>query len=411
MTEQNHSGIEKEMEQAPRVYYYGSTGSFTEAAAIRHIRREDIGDAVLIPSGNVTEIIEHVLAGRGTGILPVENTNVGAVEMTLLALDSVRSKSGLYIRGEIDMPVSHVLASCGPFSEVAGIVSHGAAVSQCSANLEKLFGQMSRRIPYKTKDENDLDIPTSDAARMAKDDPRLAAICSEDAALKYGLTVHRHNFQDNPYNATRFIVVGDKPMDYDPNCSYKTSMIIYLKDEPGFLHDLLDDFATGHINLTQIKSYKSFDNHKETLDHGFFITIDGHSGDPDIKRALGRIENSVSEFRNLGSYPKAAEVAVDAIEVDWESLVNQEMRRQNGSKNGGDIHLIFILNNRKGALRDAIKPFKEDNTNLTKVDSWPTGVMGIYGFDLDFANPGDDAKVESLMKRMEASCRKVVRLG
>lgn len=405
--------VNKETEQASRVFYYGSPGSFTEAAAIKHVQREDLRDVVLIPSEEkVSEIKAQVLAGHGVGVLPIENTNVGAVEMTLLELDAVGSGADLFIRGEIDMPIAHMLASCGSLEEVSSVVSHGAAVSQCSGNLEKLFDQSERRITYKTKDENGLDIPTSEAARMAKDDQRLAAICSEDAALKYGLIIHRRNFQDNPYNATRFIVIGNKPVEYDPGCSYKTSMIIYLKDQPGSLYDLLDEFASGDINLTQIKSYRSFDNHRKTPDHGFFITIDGHSGSPDIRRALGRIQRNVSEFRNLGSYPKTDEVGLsrDMSEVDWEGLLNRELQRQNGSKNGGDIHLIFILNNREGALRDTIRPFKDDNTNLTKVDSWGTGIgLGVYGFDLDFANPGDETKVESLMGRMELSCLKVVR--
>jgi prephenate dehydratase len=82
----------------------------------------------------------------------------------------------------------------------------------------------------------------------------------------------------------------------------KTSLALYLeRTEPGALWEVLGEFATRGINLTKIESRPS---RRALGDYYFFIDLEGHASDPQVKEALARIRERAAVTRVLGSYPR-----------------------------------------------------------------------------------------------------------
>ena len=115
----------------------------------------------------------------------------------------------------------------------------------------------------------------------------------------YDLKVIDTNIQENFNNETRFVVLDKE--DSPATGRDKTSISFSLfEDKPGGLYELLGLFAENNINLTKIESRPS----KEGLGHYiFFIDMEGHRLDDDIKEILSDLENNTSFFKILGSYP------------------------------------------------------------------------------------------------------------
>ncbi|MDF2958077.1 MAG: Prephenate dehydratase, partial [Candidatus Alkanophagales archaeon MCA70_species_1] len=132
----------------------------------------------------------------------------------------------------------------------------------------------------------------------------VAALASEDSASKYNLKVLARDVQDRN-SITRFIVIAreDAEIDSEPTGNDKTSIILYLKDRPGALYEVLGEFAKRKINLTKIESRPS----KRALgDYMFHIDCEGHVKDEKVKEALLRISEKAEMLKILGSYPKAS---------------------------------------------------------------------------------------------------------
>jgi len=147
-------------------------------------------------------------------------------------------------------------------------------------------------------------IQTSSNAASAKiisekKDKTKAAIVPKEAIDIYDLKVVKKEVQDNKFNVTRFAVVSK--IESEQTKSDRTSIAIYPQaDKPGILYSLLGEFAKRKINLTKIESRPS----KGKLgDYIFFMDIQGHKDDPDIKEAFKVIEENFF-LKVLGSYPR-----------------------------------------------------------------------------------------------------------
>lgn len=411
MTERVRGVIESEHNPSERIVCYGQSGSYTEKAAKVYAQRFGLE---VDPSNKISvdEVLEDVCKNGGLAVLPIENTNGGAVQMTLKGLDKLsRNGGGLKIAGELDLPIEHWLLSKSPLDEVEAIVTHEQAAKQCSSNLNRLFADIGREIPIVTVDCLDSNklLSTSRAAEMAANNQKLAAIASEEASREYGVPVVHRSFQDNPSNATRFIALSKETVAYNPELSYKTSMIVYLADRPGELYKMLKCLGKYGINMRQLNSYKPFSGSGEGDDHGFFMTIEGHSEEENTRQAFEELHVMASRLHLLGSYEKGVEVASEK-DLDWKTVMVQAEERFANEKNGHDIHLLFTLKDHSGALMEALEPFAKNDVNLTLVDSWPTGKMGVFGFALSFENPQDEIRVQNLIGQMQGACQMVTKV-
>jgi len=108
------------------------------------------------------------------------------------------------------------------------------------------------------------------------------------------------NIEDEPDNTTRFLVVGKQL----PAASGhdKTSLLISTHNRPGALYDLLSPLSENGVSMSRIESRPS---RRGNWDYLFFVDIDGHAEDENVRRALEVLESDSTMFRVLGSYPKA----------------------------------------------------------------------------------------------------------
>jgi len=205
----------------PRVAYQGEPGAYGEMAIAHHWR----GAASAVGAPTFAEAI--LMLGRGRAefaVIPVWNSTIGEIQDTslLLAHHSARVKTV----SEVIVPVVHCLLGLpgASLSTVRYVGSHPTALAQC----RRLFTNRQTLQPCVAHD-------TAGAARelasLGKrmrhgstrqaaapwfspyhpaESTSLAAIASAHVAPLYGLVVITEGVQDNPANATRFVVVQAK---------------------------------------------------------------------------------------------------------------------------------------------------------------------------------------------------------
>lgn len=276
------------LEKTVRVAYLGPEATFTHMA----VKRQFGLSARAIPVGTIAGVFEEVERGTADfGVVPVENSTEGVVNHTL----DTFVESGLHISAEIVLEISHcLLVRPGiEVSEVDRVYSHPQALAQCRRWL-------SANLPRATLIEAG---STAEAARLAREDARGAAVASELAGKLYDLAVARRNIADLAQNVTRFLVIGKKQA--DPTGNDKTSILLAIRDEPGILYKVLQPFSHAGINMTKIESRPS---RRRPWEYVFFIDVDGHQKDEPIARALAQVRTLCESMKVLGSYPKAEKI-------------------------------------------------------------------------------------------------------
>ncbi len=266
-----------------KVSFLGPNATFTHQACIQHFG----SSAELIPQKGIGYVFDEVEKGRSDfGVVPVENSNEGMVTHTL---DRFVDFSAL-ICGEIFLPVSHCLINTsGRFKDIKKIYSHPQPIAQC----RKWLAANAPAIPV-------MDVAsTALAAEMAAEDEGVAAIASESAANLYGLEIVESKIEDNLCNVTRFLVIGKtlpEKSGFD-----KTSLLISVKDEPGILYRILEPFSKHDVNLTKIESRPL---KKKAWEYVFFLDMEGHQDDDNVKCALSDLKDKCQYMKVLGSYPR-----------------------------------------------------------------------------------------------------------
>lgn len=278
-----------------RLAYLGPQGTNSEEAARLYVTERRLWqDGVeLIPCVGLPEILAAVMEDRATaGVLPLENSIEGSIALTL---DMMAHEVDLLVQGEVVVPVRHYLLAPPGVGreEITAVLSHPQALAQCRKSLQRLFpGVQLLNAPS-----------TADAARTVAasvgNGAHTAVVATRLAAGLYGLDVLAEDIQDAPGNATRFIIVGAQ--DSPPTGQDKTSIVVGMeRDRPGFLHDILGEFARRQINLTRIESRPA----KRALgEYLFFIDLEGHRLEQDVIGALKGVKAKSGLFKVLGSYP------------------------------------------------------------------------------------------------------------
>jgi chorismate mutase / prephenate dehydratase len=273
------------LEKTVRVAYLGPEATFTHMA----VKRQFGLSARAIPVGTINGVFEEVARGGADfGVVPVENSTEGVVNHTL---DTFLTTE-LRISAEIILEVNHcLLVRPGlDLAHIDRVFSHPQALAQCRRWL-------SQNLPRAAVVEAG---STSEAARLAREDPHGAAIASELAARLYDMTVARRNLADVAHNVTRFLVIGEKQA--DPTGRDRTSILLELADEPGILFKVLEPFARRGVNMSKIESRPS---RRRPWEYVFFIDVDGHQRDAAVTAAADEVRERCTTLKLLGSYPKA----------------------------------------------------------------------------------------------------------
>src|SRR5579859_5351135 len=268
-----------------KVGYLGPEGTFSEQAVRKHFGHSAHG----LPLASIEEVFQEVEAGHADfGVVPVENSGQGTIQITLDMFLTSKAK----ICGEVELRVRQFLLSrSGHIEDIERVYSHPQSFAQTKgwlrANLPK-----AEKIPVSSNAE---------AARRARNSDDAAAIAGESAGHVYGLKkVIMSPIEDRDDNTTRFLVLGRQ---FFPSSGHdRTSVLVYIKDQPGALFNVLNPFAKHGISMNRIESRPS---HQAKWEYAFFIDLAGHIEDEPMKLALKELERHAAEIRVLGSYPVA----------------------------------------------------------------------------------------------------------
>jgi chorismate mutase/prephenate dehydratase len=266
------------------VAYLGPPATFTHQAAVRRFG----SSADLVPVRGIADIFDEVERARAQyGVVPVENSTEGAVNITLDRLID----ADVMIVGEVTLDIAqHLLSRAADLGEIKLVCSHPQALAQCR-------GWLHAHLPDVRVDEMS---STTASAERAREDATVAAIASEMAARLYDLPILRARIEDNASNSTRFLVIGRRPA--PPTGRDKTSILFSMKNEPGVLYSILAPFAERRLNLTKIESRPT---KRRPWEYVNFVDFEGHRDTEIVRAVLAEVKERCQFLKVLGSYPAA----------------------------------------------------------------------------------------------------------
>jgi chorismate mutase/prephenate dehydratase len=267
-----------------KVGYLGPEGTFSQQALHKHFGHSAKG----LPLASIEEVFQEVEAGHADfGVVPVENSGQGTIQSTL----DMFLTSPLKICGEVELAVhQHLMSRTGRLEDIERVYSHPMSLAQCKAWLRQHLPR-AEKIPVSSNAE---------AARRARTADDAAAIAGESAGHVYGLKVVAGPIQDRQDNTTRFLVLGREL--FSPSGHDRTSLLVYVRDQPGALYNLLSPFARHGVSMNRIESRPS---HTGRWQYAFFIDVSGHVQDESVGSALAELGEYAADVKVLGSYPVA----------------------------------------------------------------------------------------------------------
>ena len=293
------------LERRLRVAYLGPAGTFSEQAMRQHFGAGV--DGVACPT--IDEVFRATEAEAcDFGIVPVENSTEGAVNRSLDLLLT----SPLMICSEVTVPVRHILMAqkrgrafehpgrgnaaaastvaktAGESAVVSKVCAHPQALAQCTNWLNRNYPSLER-VPVASNAEG---------ARLAAEDPSVAAIAGELALEIYNLEPLATGIQDDPLNRTRFVVVGRHRS--LPSGRDQTSLILAVPDRAGAVHALIEPLARHGVSM---KRFESRPARQGGWEYYFYIDLIGHQDDPAVAPALAELKAQCAFYKSLGSYP------------------------------------------------------------------------------------------------------------
>lgn len=276
------------LEHPLKVAFLGPAGTYTHMAALKHFG----GSVEDLALASIDEIVQAVEVSRADfGVVPLENSLEGSVNQTLDAL----VESNLNIYGEVNVEIEHqLLSKSASLNDIKVVQAHPQALAQCRRWLDKNLPKAER-----------VSSPSNaEGARLAMEDPNVAAIASKRAAKLYDLTILKSNIEDGADNTTRFVILSKHAC--PPSGEDITSIVFTTKNEPGALHDVLKLFGDAGVSLTRIESRPL---RQGTWEYIFFIDVEGHIETEPLKDVWSTLDGLTGMLQLLGSYPRALDLS------------------------------------------------------------------------------------------------------
>ncbi|GAB3356097.1 prephenate dehydratase [Lysobacter tyrosinilyticus] len=267
-----------------KIGFLGPEGTHSQQAVYKHFGHSIHG----LPLSSIEEVFQEVEAGHADfGVVPVENSTQGTIQSTL----DMFLTSKLKICGEVELRVhQHLLSRAARFEDIERVYAHPQSFAQCKAWLRQ----------YLPKAEKIAVSSNADGAKRARQADDAAAIAGISAATVYGLKSLAGPIEDRPDNTTRFLVLGREL--FPPSGNDRTSLLVFIKDQPGALYHVLAPFAKHGLSMNRIESRPG---HTGLWQYAFFIDITGHAQEEAMRRALDEVDEFAQEVKVLGSYPVA----------------------------------------------------------------------------------------------------------
>jgi chorismate mutase/prephenate dehydratase len=267
-----------------KVGFLGPEGTFSQQALHKHFGHS----ARSLPLASIEEVFQEIESGNADfGVVPVENSGQGTIQSTL----DMFLTSKLRICGEVELRVhQHLLSRTGRLEDIERVYSHPQSLAQCKAWLRA-------NLPHAEKIAVSSNAEAARRARIADD---AAAIAGETAGHVYGLKVLAGPIEDRQDNTTRFLVIGREF--FSPSGHDRTSLLVFVRDQPGALYNVLSPFAKHGVSMNRIESRPA---HSGRWQYVFFIDVSGHVEDDNVAMAMSELGEYASDVVVLGSYPVA----------------------------------------------------------------------------------------------------------
>ena len=269
------------LEKPLSIAFLGPVGSFGHAAG-SHLFGTSVQFIAVTPQSDIFTTVE---SGRADyGVVAIENSTHGTVRDVL----EMFQYTTLQICGECFLPIRQHLLSKFPLAQIKKIYSHPQAFAQCRQWLgQNLSGVQQIEVAS-----------TSEAAELAANEPNAGAIAGQLAGEIYGLSVVGESIMDGANNTTRFLVIGSQLA--AQTGKDRTSILFAVKDKVGALWEVLQVLKNYAINMSKIESLPS---RIKAWEYVFFVDLDGHAEDENIREALAEIEELCMLVKILGTYP------------------------------------------------------------------------------------------------------------
>jgi chorismate mutase/prephenate dehydratase len=267
-----------------KIGYLGPEGTHTQQAVYKHF-----GHSIhAMPLGSIEEVFQEVEAGNADfGVVPVENSTQGTIQSTLDMFLTSKAR----ICGEVELRIhQHLLSRSGRIEDIERVYAHPQSFAQCKAWLRQ----------YLPRAEKIAVGSNAEGCKRARSADDAAAIAGASAGPVYGLQRVAGPIEDRPDNTTRFLVLGREL--FPPSGNDRTSLLVFINDQPGALHHVLEPFARHGLSMNRIESRPG---HTGLWQYAFFIDVSGHSEEAAMREALRDLGAYATQVKVLGSYPVA----------------------------------------------------------------------------------------------------------
>lgn len=263
------------------VYYQGVPGAYQELAARALFPQTEPQH---VPTWE--QVFQSVRDGAAdAGVVPVENTTAGTVsEVYDLLLEYDLSINYSYIK-----KIRHCLAAVPGtrIDEVERVCSHPHALPQCHAYIQEHS--------FEAIEVANTAMAAQNVA--ARGDKGLAAICSREAAERYGLDVLAEGINDLKHNETRFIAVS-RTLTCRPEDN-RIEIAFHIPNVPGSLGAVLNIFSDYGVDMTEIYSRPMKDS---PWCYVFYIDFTGNMRDHAVQALLYQLHEELPYIKVIGSY-------------------------------------------------------------------------------------------------------------
>lgn len=279
-------GYQSRLLDGMKIAYSGTLGAFAHIAAGRIFG----GSGTRVPYGNFKDAYDAVVSGEcDCAVLPMENSYAGEVGQVIDMLFS----GPLFVNGIYDLPVVHDLAALPGASKdgIRKVVSHPQALSQC-ANYLRTRGY--QQVQY----EN-----TAIAAKSVAEggDLSVAAICSEECAELFGLTVLERHINESRSNTTRFGVFTRASVTCSERDDPENRFILMftVRNQAGSLAEAINILGRHGYNMTSLRSRPM----KELLwNYYFYVECEGTLTAEEGKAVMDELSCCCDRLKLAGAY-------------------------------------------------------------------------------------------------------------
>lgn len=287
----------------PSVSVAGVEGSFCWLAAHAHFGDETLAPNHLVCADSISKVFDDVSANRTAfGVVPLEDSKLGMLKETQALLLT----NALKVSAEIVLTKAYVLAAKdkrpAKTGDVATVFVPGDVDARLAAHIEQCWP--SAQVVTAAN--------VTESAQRAALDNASVAVTTAGAATASGLeqldgsnalatTTWKPSTNGSASDTSfiRFVVVSHG---YPSSTGRDKSVLsMAITHEVGSLLSALAVWKSHHINMSCIESIYRPDSGG----YDFFVEVDGHVDDANVKHALAQLQADVCTVKHLGSFPIA----------------------------------------------------------------------------------------------------------